>query len=458
MDPGSSTPLISLLILIALHAFFAAADIAIVSIHKPRLAQLVEQGHRPAHLVARLAEDATRLLATTQLTLKLLAFLAVALAASTYADVLAGWLAGLNPAWSSSFSHSLAVLLITVVLVFLMLIVGELLPKTLAARHPEVLAFMAIYPLSAVSILASPLARLVTAFSRWLTRSSGAPTGVGLSFVTEEEIKTLVDAGEEGGVLEEEEKEMIYSIFELGDTLAREVMVPRIDMVAIEADASIDEALAVIMEAGHSRIPVYEGSIDNIVGILYAKDLLRYWNNRQDLQLKQLLREPYFIPETKKADELLQELQRRKVHMAIVVDEYGGTAGLVTIEDILEEIVGEIQDEYDTEEAMVQMLGPGEAVFDGRIDIDDVNHLLDVNLPTEESDTLAGLIYSRLGRVPVVGDRVQCEQVELVVTAVAGRRIKSVKAVRPPRDSDRGKAAAQSTEETADADEDSGET
>jgi len=240
----------------------------------------------------------------------------------------------------------------------------------------------------------------------------------------------MVDAGEEGGVIEEEEKEMIYSIFDLGDTLAREVMVPRIDMVAIEAGTSIVDALGVIVQAGHSRVPVYRGTVDNIVGILYAKDLLSYWHNIETLQLTQILREAYFIPETKKADELLQELQRRKVHVAIVVDEYGGTAGLVTIEDILEEIVGEIQDEYDTEEAMIEVVSPDEVIFNARVAMDDVNDALAINLPTDISDTLAGLIYSQLGRVPVVGDQVTFDEVELTVLSVAGRRIKKVRAVR----------------------------
>ncbi|HSJ55211.1 MAG TPA: hemolysin family protein, partial [Anaerolineae bacterium] len=247
-------------------------------------------------------------------------------------------------------------------------------------------------------------------------------------FVTEEEIRTLVDAGEEEGVLEEEEKEMIYSIFDLGDTMTREVMVPRIDVVALEVTTPLLEALETIMQAGHSRIPVFRETVDNVEGVLYAKDLLPYLRDgRTDVPLKGLLRDAYFVPETKKASELLPDLQQRRVHVAIVVDEYGGVAGLVTIEDLLEEIVGEIQDEYDTEEPFVEFVDENEYVFDARVDLDDLNRLMDVSLPTEDNDTLGGFIYTELGKVPAPGDQVAFGNMEFVVESVAGRRIRKVR-------------------------------
>lgn len=430
MDPDSSIPIISLLVLVLLHAFFAAAEVAIVSIRKSRLNQLIEEGYPPAQWVASLAENATRLLTTTQLALKLLGFLTVALAASTYGDPLAGWLAGLNLAWLSSVSYPLAIAIITLGLVLLVLIFGELIPRELAARSPEPFAFWAIYPMRAAAVAAFPLAKVVVAINHLFT-GQGEPATHGLPFVIEEEIKTLVDAGEEGGFIEEEEKEMIYSIFEFGDTLAREVMVPRIDMIAIEVNTSILEALEVVIQAGHSRIPVFEETIDNILGILYAKDLLQYWrSDASSLKLRNILRGVYYIPETKKVDELLQELQQRKVHIAIVVDEYGGTAGLVTIEDILEEIVGEIQDEYDSEEAFMEVISEDEIIFNGRMDLDDVNHIMGLELPTDRSDTLGGLVYSNLGRVPAIGDKVTIQNVEITVLSVMRRQIKKVKVVR----------------------------
>jgi magnesium and cobalt exporter, CNNM family len=432
-------PLIALLVLIMLHAFFAAAEVAVVSTHKARLHQLIEEGHRSARLVVGLAENATRLLATTQLAIKLAGFLAVALSVSVYGGTVATWLSSLNATWSPPLPGqgaaagpmvALAVLLITLVMVVVMLVAGELIPKTLAARYPESILPLVAYPLTVVSAIASPLARLSAAISRFLIGGQAQGDGAGLSFVTEEQIKTLVDAGEEGGVIEQEEKEMIYSIFELGDTLAREVMVPRIDVTALDAKTSIADALAVIVRAGHSRVPVYEDTIDNIVGILYAKDVLRYLPNVEQLKLRDILRPAYFVPETKLVDDLLADLQRRKVHIAIVVDEYGGVAGLVTIEDILEEIVGEIQDEYDSEEASMEVIGPNEVIFDGTTDLDDVNQELEMDLPTDIADTLGGLIHSSLGRVAVAGDRVRLDQVELTVLSVARRRVKKVKVTR----------------------------
>jgi len=270
--------------------------------------------------------------------------------------------------------------------------------------------------------------RLVVWISGTIARLFGAGTRSEMPFVTEEEIRTLVDAGEEEGVLEEEEKEMIYSIFDLGDTMTREVMVPRIDVVALEVTTPLLEALETIMQAGHSRIPVFYETIDNVEGVLYAKDLLPYLRDgHTDVPLKDLLRQAYFVPETKKASELLPDLQQRRVHMAIVVDEYGGVAGLVTIEDLLEEIVGEIQDEYDTEEPFVEFVDENEYVFDARVDLDDLNRLMDVSLPTEDNDTLGGFIYTELGKVPTPGDQVAFGDMEFVVESVTGRRIRKVR-------------------------------
>lgn len=431
LDPDpSSSPIVALLILLFLHAFFAAAGVAVASFPRSRLKQLIDEGHRAARQVAALAEDTVGLWTTVQLTTKLLGFLALALALSAYARPLANWLTQLNATWSLSFSHSVSIVLITVVSVLVMFVVGDLIPRGLAARHPESLALLAAYPLSIVGVVASALGRLAAAISRALTGGQGHALGADSSFATEEQIKTLVDAGEEDGFIEEEEREMIYSVFELGDTLAREVMVPRIDVVALEVNTSITDALKVIVDAGHSRIPVYRDTIDNVVGMLYAKDLLRYWPDSANLRLSDILRDVYYIPETKAVDHLLQELQRRKVHIAVVVDEYGGIAGLVTIEDILEEIVGEIQDEYDTEEAIMEVIGPDEVVFNGRIDVDDVNRIMNIDLPTDSSDTISGLVYSSLGRVAVVGDRVQFNDVELTVLSVLGRRIKEIRITR----------------------------
>ena len=428
------TALVLFLLLVLSHAFFVAAEVAIASLDKARLSLLAEERDHAARLIERFAHNTVYLSATTQLVTKSLGFLAVALAVVHYSPLLVAQLVQLAPSWSAVAHESLAVGLIALVLILVMVFLGEMVPRAVAARYPGQVAMLTIYPVTLLGVIASPIARASIALNAWLTGTSPAVTGAGFPTVTEEQIKTLVDAGEEGGIIEEEEREMIYSIFELGDTLAREVMVPRIDMVALEVNASIEEALRVIVEAGHSRIPVYDETIDNIVGILYAKDILKYWPHFETLHLRDILREPYFVPETKPVDELLQELQRRKVHIAIVVDEYGGVAGLVTIEDILEEIVGEIQDEYDSEEPSLVLLGPDEIICEGRTDLDDINEALHAELPTDVSDTVGGLIYSCLGRVAVTGDQVRFGDLELTVLAVTGRRIKKVRVKRLPVD------------------------
>jgi CBS domain containing-hemolysin-like protein len=247
-----------------------------------------------------------------------------------------------------------------------------------------------------------------------------------------DEIKSLVDAGQQEGVLEQEERMMIRSIFELGDTFAREIMIPRIDMLVLDVHTSLPEAVDALLSSGYTRVPVYEMSVDNVLGLLYAKDLLSVWREGRQLEsLRSLLRSAYFVPEAKKVDELLLEMQSRRVHMAIVVDEYGGIAGLVTLEDIVEEIFGEIQDEYDQgEELPYQELGHGEYIFQGRVDLDDFNEIFHSDLPKDEAETIGGFMYSRLGRVPVSGESVDLDNIILTVEQVSGRRIRKVRARR----------------------------
>jgi len=264
----------------------------------------------------------------------------------------------------------------------------------------------------------------------FLLTNSAEPNQEGT--MTETELISLVEAGQEEGVLEQEEQKMIVSIFRLGDTLVREIMVPRIDVLALEVHTPLDEALDAIKQAGHSRVPVFKDSVDNILGLLYAKDLLGIWREgRHEVSLSDHLRQAYFVPEAKKADELLTELQAKRIHMAIVVDEYGGVAGLVTLEDIVEEIVGEIRDEYDqAEELLYQAINEHEYLFQGRIDLDDFNDIMGTALPNSEADTLSGLIYSRIGRVPTAGDNVQVNDLQLTVEQVSGQRIRKVRALR----------------------------
>lgn len=253
-----------------------------------------------------------------------------------------------------------------------------------------------------------------------------------MSLVTEDDLKNWVEAGQPEGSLEKGERKMIYSIFHFRDTLVREIMIPRIDVLALDINTSLSEAIEALSQSGHSRVPVYEESIDNVVGLLYAKDLLAAREKGSTLSsLKKILRPAYFVPEAKKVDVLLTEMQSSRVHMAVVVDEYGGVAGLVTLEDIMEEIVGEIQDEYDqAEESLFQQVTPDEYIFLGRIDLDDFNEVMGSHLTKEAADTLAGFIYGQMGRIPAGGESIEVDGLALTVEQVSGRRIRKVRARR----------------------------
>jgi hemolysin (HlyC) family protein len=246
--------------------------------------------------------------------------------------------------------------------------------------------------------------------------------------VTEEEIQELMDASEEEGIINEEENEMIRAIFSLGNTVVREIMVPRTDMASVSADAPVREVLAAIIGCGHSRIPVFDGTIDNIVGIVYAKDLLKYWGmDVAEISLKKIVRQPFFIPETKNLEELLQEFKKRRVHIAIVIDEYGGTSGLITIEDLLEQIVGDIQDEYDLEEEWLQPQADGSVLVDARLPIEELEEHFHLAVEREKFDTVGGLIFYLLGRVPHSGEEVDCNGLRLTVLDADERRISKVR-------------------------------
>jgi len=429
LEPLSTAVLV---LFIVLNALLAVAHSALVNVSKPHLRELADGGNKRARYALKISEDASRLLTSFQLATAFLRFAAAVILTLTLAPAENVWLRGHNiaPEWASAISIFTVVVIGTLALV----VFGEMVPAAFAATRPERVAILFARPMALVMGLLAPLSHLML----WLTnRTLHLFGGRGsTSYVTEEEIKTLVDAGSEEGVLEDEEKEMIYSIFQFGDMIARELMVPRIDIVALEADASIDEALDLIIKEGHSRIPVYEESVDSITGLLYAKDLLRMWQEARATgaakTVREAIRPAYFVPESKKAGDLLEDLQQRKIHLAIVIDEYGGTAGLVTIEDLVEEIVGDIKDEYDLdEEADYEEISETEYIFDAGINLQEVNRLLDVELPTDDNDTLGGFVFSELGKIPLVGETLRTKEVEMKVESVIGRRIRKVRVRKP---------------------------
>ena len=431
--------LLVIAILIGFNAVFVAAEIALVTIRRSRVEQLVEEGHGSARRLERLLTRPGRFLAVTQLGITFIGFLASAFAAVSLKVALQDALAGLAPL--APYADVLSLVIITALLALVTIVFGELVPKALALANAERFALAIAGPFELLEKLLGPLVRLLEAITNAIARPLGGEQTDRYQ-ISMEELKILVERGGEQGVLEAEEEQMISAVIELGEGRIHEVMVPRIDVTAIPVDTSMSEAIDTILREGHSRIPVYEESIDNIVGILYAKDLLPYLkDNAAPPELRRLLRPPLFVPESMSVDDLLHELQRRKVHIAIVLDEYGGTAGIVTIEDLLEEIVGEIQDEYDVEEPMVVRLSDDQVRFDGRASIDDFIEALGVDLADEdreEYDTVGGLVYHRIGGVPRVGDSLDVDGVTLTVESTDGRRVGKVLAVRHPRDESAG--------------------
>jgi putative hemolysin len=319
--------------------------------------------------------------------------------------------------------------LVTIILgAMLTLIIGDLVPDAIGSGQAENLLALALPSMRLLSFVIWPLTALVLFLSRLISRIFGSDTLVNL--VTEEEIMTLVHASHSGGIIEAEEKDMIASVLQLGESSARELMTPRIDIVALDVEDTIMQALSAFVESGFSRIPIYEESIDSVIGLLYAKDILTVLKNRDDLEsqtIRELLRPTYYVPETKRADALLKELQEKNVHLAIVVDEYGGTSGLITIENLIEEIIGDIRDEYDfAEEEEFVAVGDGTYLIDASMDLDDVNNLLDCSIDTGDADTLGGYIYFVLGRVPRADETVSSDILSMTIKSIDGHRIRKV--------------------------------
>jgi putative hemolysin len=415
----------TLIILLLLELFTTAYRAALLNASLARLLSLREEQEVQVNRTVSLLQKPQTWQASSNLTFWLTRFLGAALLLVLIAP--AEWDA-------ASLALDAGILFGVAVLVFWL----EWVLYMIIRRSPETWA-MRLAPAARVAgIILLPLLAFPLLFDR---RRIQEPVGT----VTEAELKSMVDAGHEGGVLEQDERQMIYSIFEMGDTLVREIMLPRIYITALEVHTPLEQALDVFLQSGHSRVPVYEDSVDNILGLLYAKDLLKVWREGSKIDsLHSLLRSAYFVPEAKVVDELLAEMQTRRVHMAVVVDEYGGVAGLVTMEDIVEEIVGEIRDEYDQgEELPYTQVAEGEYIFMGRVDLGDFNELMGSHLPLEDAETLGGFIYGQMGRVPVSGESVQVDDLELIVEQVSKHRIRKVRARKLPQAAESGQDGEQ---------------
>ncbi len=400
---------------ILIAAFFAASETAIVFANKTRLRQLAETGNGRAEAALRLVQERDRLHTTLLLAENFFIVLGVALGAVLCMRLF------------SRVTTAVAVtaFLMSIIIVFF----AKLAPKGLTSRNPDRLALIVAHPMLFVMKLISPAARL-------LARSADMFAGPGpqgmscTAVVTEEDIKAMINLGEEGGALKEEEKELLHKVFEFGDTVASEAMRPRTEVVSIPSKAALQEVLGLVSEYGYSRYPVIEETIDNIIGILYVKDILIAMSagevKRED-DIRQFIRPAYFIPENKRVSELLAEMQKEKFQIAIVIDEYGGTAGLVTLEDLIEEIVGSIHDELDIVEKDVQIVDEKNFVVSGQSEVDEVNELLEVHLQSKDFNTIGGLVFGLFGRMPKVGEQLRYKDLKFEILELEGRKIEKVK-------------------------------
>jgi putative hemolysin len=412
-------PRIPIFVVAALVTFLAAAaQASLVYIDRARLRHMLEEGTPRARALNRLLDEPTSTLSTILVVYTLA--LCAAAAVAFWFDV---------DLWASAAPW---IAIVAALLQLLVLLLMQFVGRVVAVARPEQLALTFVRPVEVLMKLFFIVLLPLNALDAWVRGLLGVQQGL-TPADAEDRLRHLVEGNTD---LEEDEREMIASVIELGEQPVREIMVPRMDIVATIEDSTVRDTLDRIIDSGHSRIPIYAGSIDNITGVVYAKDLLKFLRDgEQSASVKPLAREPSFVPETKKVDELLHEMQQRRVHVSIVVDEYGGTAGLITIEDLIEEIVGEIQDEYDVEEDLIQEVSDREALFDARVSIRDVNDTLDLDIEDADFDTLGGLLYHELGKVPDVGDEVRVDGALVTVLTTTGRRVRKVRVMKVPPES-----------------------
>ena len=422
----------SILLLLLGNGFFSGGEIAVLSVKRSRIETLLEGGSRAASRVKALQDDMDQFLATVQIGVTVCGTLAGVLGGFFASRFLAPALAG-SPLTRLVPAAILASGVVGLAIVYVELVLGELVPKALALRYTETIALLVSSPFRLMERVSVWMVGFLVASTRLVLRLFGIRDAGPRTFVSEEEIKHLVKEGRQQGVLDQTEMEIIHSVFEFSDTLVRKVMVPRPKIFALDADTPPAEVGALIVESGFSRIPAYEGSVDNIVGLVYVKDALRLLEQRQPVAIRNVLHPAHLVPETKKVGELLKELQKRHSHMAIVVDEHGSVSGLVTLEDLIEEIVGEIQDEYDGEERPVERLRDGSLVVEGTLSAADLRERYLIPLPESgEFETVAGFMLEQLGSVSKGGEVVWLGDWRLTVVDVERNRISKVKIEKLP--------------------------
>lgn len=400
-----------LIILIALNAFFAASEIALISLNDNKIRVMAEDGDKKAKILAALLGEPSRFLATIQIGITLAGFMASAFASESFSEPLVRFVISMGITLPESALKTISLILVTVILSYFTLVFGELVPKRLAMKKAEAISVRVASPLHILSVAASPFVRFLTASTNFFVRLFGVDPNAQDEEVTEEEIRMMVDVGEEKGTIHETEKEMINNIFEFDNKYVTDIMTHRTDIAGVPLDCSLEAVMAVIREEKYTRMPVYEDNIDNIVGILHVKDLVNYLGRtgKENFSIVNIMRTPYFVPSSRKTDMLFKDLKDSKTHMAVVIDEYGGTAGIVTMEDLVEEIVGNIFDEYDEEDKDVDKIDENTYIIKGSASLDTVSEIMGSDLPVDEYETLSGFIIGQLGRIPQMEEKPEIE-------------------------------------------------
>lgn len=429
--------LVAVALLVLMNSFFVAAEFSLVSVRRTRIAELIAQGNTSARAVQQAIENPDKVIAATQLGITLASLGLGWIGEPALADLIAPLVRLFPGSLQSGVSHSLSAGIAFALITFLHVVIGELAPKSLALQDPERTSLMVARPTLWTERIFKPIIWALNGSGNALLRLIGIQPASGHQLVhSVEELKMLVTASTEGGVVEEEEREMLHAVFDFGDLLVRQVMIPRTEIVAIEAEASLEEVIALVSQTNYTKIPVYDDNLDQILGIVHVKDLLHVMQKPdwQQWTARSLVREAIFVPETVSVSTLLRQFRDHHQHIAIVMDEYGGTAGLVTLEDLMEEIVGEVSDPFDVVEPDILPLSDGSYSIDGRMLIEEVNARLGLNLHDPHYDTIAGYVLGRLGRIPKPKETVECDHVRLQVEAMDGLRIARLilKRLNPP--------------------------
>ena len=428
-DPAGNKIIFDLCILLfftLMNAFFAGAEMAVVSVNHNRIRSLAAEGNKKAVVIQGLFEDSTKFLSTIQVAITFAGFYSSASAASSISPVLSAWMEQRGIPYSTAIASNG----VTLVLMFFNLVFGELVPKRIALQKAEQFCMITVMPIHYISKILSPFIKLLSISTKGVLKLLRMKTEDQEEIVTEEEIKAMLKMGAESGTVEDSEREMINSVFSFGDKSARELMVPRREVFAVDIEDPDEEILDAVLESRHSRIPVYEETVDNIIGILHAKDVMIEMRKKTtgEIEIRGLLRDVFFVPDTKDADDLFRELQASRRHMAVLVDEYGGFSGIITVEDLVEAIMGGIHEEDEVEEPEIQQLSDEEYLVDGGILLEDLNEELPLSLFSENYDTLSGYMIENLGYIPKENEQasVLADEWQLRVEQVKDNRIARV--------------------------------